>query len=187
MRPLLLAFLLAGCEGERVETTSIDSGSETTVETGGTCDEIPGNVVPNGSFEELVGDANVASWSDARLVPVTGDADHCARYAKMLDVEPWSSLSERIAITANTDDTIEFGASVRVLDGNYTEIGLTLGTPDDTQVTRPLRALSRDKTWVRVAASLKLTAPITEIIIGIGTNVPTKRSIAIDRVWLVKK
>jgi len=178
--------LLAGCEGERVETMSIDAGTETPVETGGSCDEIPGNVVPNWSFEEVVGE-NVATWSDSRLIPVSGDADHCGRYAKFNGDAPWTGMSERIAITADAGDTLEYGMSLRVLDGDYGDVGLMLLTPDDTQTSRPLRAMPREKTWVRVAGSLKLTAPVTEMIIGFATNTDKPRSLAVDRVWLIKK
>jgi len=183
VRVLFIALLIVGCEGERVVSSTSDAGTETAT---AECEEIAGNVVPNWSFEEVAGE-NVASWTEPRLTPASGDADHCQRYAKLIDAPAWGGVSERIPIDAEAGATLEYGMSLQVLDGEYADVGLFLVSPDDTQVSRPLRAMPRDRKWVRVSGSLKLTAPVTEMIIGFGTDVPKPRSLAVDRVWLVKR
>lgn len=189
VRVALIAVLLLGCEGERVVSAPADAevseASDVAVaaDAGTECDEIPGNVVPNPSFEDVVGD-NVASWRDGRLVAVTGEADHCERYAKLVEGAAWTTVSERIPISAPAGATLEFGMSLRVLDDNYSDVVLLLTSADDKQVSQPQRALPRDKTWVRVAGSLTLTAPVTEMIVGVNTNADKPRSLGLDRVWL---
>jgi hypothetical protein len=177
-------LLLVGCEGEPVETASVDGGADAaSSDAAGPCDDIPGNVVPNWSFEKLVGD-NVASWAASGLVPVTGGADHCERYAELRDLEPWRGLDERIAVSAAAGDTLEYGMSLQVLDGNYGDVGLFLLDPDDKQNSRVQRAMPKDKKWVRISGSLELTAPVTEMTIGFSSNINAPRSFVIDRVWL---
>ncbi len=181
---IAVALLIVGCQGESV-AEAVDSGkasAEASADAGdtGACDDVVGNLVPNGSFE---------AESDWRT-PVTlvdGGADHCARWARFDAAREWDATSVRIPLTGVAGAVYEFGASVQRLDDNAAEGDVFLIAPSGGPEKHVFRALPSKGAWVRFEGSLTLTGPVDSLTIGVGANAMARRSLGIDRVWLRKK
>jgi len=182
-----------GCHGAELETdagTSDSSASDAVIGESGAdapdgdgagSEDVPNNLKSNGSFEE-----GLTGWPDGRLVVVEGGADHGNHWAKLVDGEPWTGVSNRISVAAPAGTTFELGMSLKALDSDTSAMRVYVST-DDSETGEVFMPLSPAGTWIRAKATLTLTKPITSIVITVDTNVSTKRSFGIDRVYLVKK
>jgi len=197
VRPLLaLAFVwvLGGCVGERVEdlTTdaapadvgspgdAADTGTQVDATDTGTCAPVPGNLVPNASFEDTITD-----WEG--LESANGGADDCARWARLSVTKPWGRAQLKIPIAGNTGDVFEFGASVQRLDDVTDGVDIFLLTPTSLPEAHAMKPLPTRGKWERGVATLKLTAPVEFLLVGVGSNTDVPRVMGVDRVWVVKK
>ncbi|MBI2392979.1 MAG: hypothetical protein HYV09_25575 [Deltaproteobacteria bacterium] len=167
-------------DGGVVVADSAGEGSADAAEDAACVDDVAGNLLSNGSFER-----GLEGWSDGRLVVVDGDADHCDRWAKLVDGEAWTSVSQRVAVSAPAGTTFELGMSLRAIDSTTAAVQVFVATDDETGESRP--PLAPAGSWIRTKATVVTSKPITSLIIGFRTEVATKRSVGIDRVWLVKK
>lgn len=186
---IALALLIVGCQGEPVaEVTDAAGADAAPTDTGGTdaagetgaCDVIAGNLVKNPSFE----DGNAQGWGSP-LEVVTGGADHCDRWAKLITDKPWGSSSLNVAIAGAAGDLYEFGVSVQRLDDEG-ELDVFLQTPTAIPETHVMRVVPKG-TWARITGELRLTAAVSSLTVGVGANSPNLRTLGIDRVWLRKK
>jgi hypothetical protein len=178
----LALLLLLGCQGEPVVEVRSDAQPETAMEAG-TCDEIAGNLVPNGSFEGVGG---VGNWGSP-LEAVNGGADHCTTWARFSGTRTWDATAVTIPLAGEANDVYEFGASVQRLDDELEAILVFLNTPTSVPATNVPALTPTPSTWVRVSGTLKLTEPVSSLTIGVGANLPRTRVIGVDRVWLRKK
>lgn len=110
MRKLAALVLICGCQGEQVSSLASDSAIDPARESG-TCEALTDNLIPDGSFEETLG----TKWRPT-LEIVTGGADHCQRWAKMITREPWAGVTIKLPLTGEKGDVYEFGASIERLD-----------------------------------------------------------------------
>jgi hypothetical protein len=174
---LLAALLFCSCQGEAVSSPTTDAAQ--TSDTSSACDEIPGNLVSNPSFEDGVG-----GWNNTEAI--TGGAEHCGKWAKVTTTEPWQHSSFRVPIDGKAGETYEFGASVQRLD-DIANVDVFLLTPTSLPETHVTKNLPTKNTWARATGTLKLTADVSSVTIGVGANGPALRTYGVDRVWVVKK
>ena len=186
---LLVGMWLAGCQGETVEPLSMDAAPDAAVadthETGAaadtaTCEAIPGNLVPNASFEETD-----LGWG-ASVEGVVGAADDCQRWARFTSTAPWESASISIVVDGKAGDVFEFGMSVQRLD-DQGSVDVFLQTPTAAPERHVMKTLANRGEWARAQGTLTLTGPVESLTIGIGANTDKPRVLGVDRVWLLKR
>jgi hypothetical protein len=177
LKRLAAALLICSCQGEAVSSPTTDAAQ--TSDTASACDEIPGNLVSNPSFEEGVG-----GWNNSEAI--SGGAEHCGKWAKVTTTNPWQHSSFRVPIDGKAGETYEFGASVQRLD-DIASVDVFLLTPTSMPETHVDKNLPTKGTWSRATGTLKLTADVTSVTIGVGANAAALRTVGIDRGWVGKK
>ncbi len=151
------------------------------------CEAIPGNLVQNPSFEN-----GFPPWleSDADAkVRTDGPAD-CAAFVEVQTTAAYGRVHQNLDLSSLTPGAmgkveVEFGASVRSLDGDFSQVEVVLGdiTTGSTGVAAP-PVLPADGSWTTTKGTTTIT-PGSAFYIRV--QAAQIRKFGVDRVWVVQK
>lgn len=150
------------------------------------CDDIPGNLVVNGSFED-----GTTGWeSNGVLTKRTDGPAHCSAFLQIDTIQSYGIAQRGVDLSPLAGDAggqvmVEFGASFRSLEGALDPVILIVANYADTEkqtVYSPF--LKTNGAWVTASGTIMLT-PSASFYVRIQSE--QIRKLGVDRVWVARK